>query len=112
MTISTLTQVAKENGTIGMTVKFYDEDGVLVIPTAATWTLKDSSGAIVNSRSAVVISPLADTVYVTLSGSDLPVSGHELEELTFTVNATYNSLTFGNGLTLVDQCKISVEAIE
>ena len=109
MTISILSPVAKEGGTYVVTATFYDEDDALVVPTTITWTLKDSGGSVVNSRQDVSVSP-ASSIYITLTGSDLPVNSHPQEELILTVNAVYNS-SYGTDLTLVNQCKITVEAI-
>lgn len=110
MAVATLTPVAKQGGTYTVQVDFTDQDGVAVIPKSITWTLKDSSGTVVNGRSEVSIG-VASTVYITLSGLDLPVNTHELEELTLTVNAVYDSATYGNNLPLIGQSKISVEAV-
>lgn len=111
MAVSILTPTAKQGGTYTVQVDFKDQDDVAVTPKSATWTLKDSGGTVVNSRLDVNISSLDTTVYITLTGSDLPVNTHPLEELTITVTAIYDSATYGNDLTLIGQAKISVESV-
>jgi len=111
MAISTLSTVAKEGGTCILTLTFLDEDGNAVTPTSATWTLTDSDGAVVNSRLNVVISALGPTASIVLTGNDLPSGSHYLEELLLTVNAVYDSVAYGNGLPLIGQVIIPVEAV-
>lgn len=110
MAVPTLTPVAKEGSTYTIKVQFTDQDGDAATPKSATWTLKDSDGNVVNGRSGVSISALDATVYITISGNDLTANGKKMEELTITINAVYDSITYGNDLPLVTQSHISVEA--
>lgn len=94
-----ITTLVQEKGTAKFTVAFTDEDGNAVTPTAATWTLTDSKGNVINSRSAVVISSLSTSVTILLSGADLALSttttaAHERH---LTIEYTYNS-SAGSGL--------------
>lgn len=102
--------VAKEGGTYVVTVNFYDEDGTAITPTSASWTLKDSGGTVVNGKENEPITGLDTVNYIVLTGADLPVNGHLLEELTITITSIYNSV-LGNGLTGIGQAKIPVEAV-
>ena len=54
---------------------FYDQTTppAVVTPQSATWTLTDAAGNVVNSRSAVSITP-ASTIVVVLSGNDLSIT--------------------------------------
>jgi hypothetical protein len=95
-----LSTEAIEESTYPVTVSFTDEAGAAVIPTAATWTLSDKNGNVVNSREDVVISSLAASVTIVLSGDDLALSNGRIRKLT--IKATYNS-SLGNGLPLKDE---------
>ena len=59
-----LTTEAVEKSTYVVPVTFRDENGISVAPTAATWTLTNEYGVVINSRSDVAISPLAATVNI------------------------------------------------
>lgn len=82
---------AIERSTYAVTAAFLDDVGAAVTPSAATWTLSDDRGVVVNSRSAVAISPLATTATIVLSGADLAIGAsyngrrrHLLIEYTYT----------------------------
>lgn len=88
---------AQEKSTLVVTVAFTDENGDAVTPTAATWTLTDGQGAVINSRSAVAISSLSTSVTIVLSGDDLAISDPDVLDRVLLVEATYNS-SAGSGL--------------
>ena len=101
---------AVEESTYIVTMNFTDEDGDPVVPISATWTLTDENGAVVNSRTGVVLSGLAAEMEVVLSGNDLAIASGfsgNAEMRVFTVEATYNS-DLGSGLPLKDQLKFPV----
>lgn len=87
---------AYEKSAYGVVVAFVDENGAPVTPTSATWTLTDGQGQVVNSRSAVSISPLSTSVTIPLTGNDMVLTGYFGTERVLTVNALYNSAIFGN----------------
>lgn len=95
--MTTLT-AAIEESTYVITIPFVDEDSNAVTPTAATWTLSDQYGNVINSRTNVTISPLSSSVDVVLSGDDLAI-GSSGASRRFTVKATYDS-SLGTGLKL------------
>jgi hypothetical protein len=107
-----LTTHAMEKSTYVITVAFTDEDGAAVIPTAATWTLTDASGTVINSRTGVAMSPLASTYNIVLSGLDLAMQTGEtlVGQRLLTVQATYNS-TLGTGLPLKAEVKFIVDGL-
>lgn len=109
MAITNLTTNAKDKGTYAITITFKDENGNLVVPTEAKWTLKDKRGNVLNSRTQVSIAPLASSVTVTLSGNDLKAT--EGRSRMFTVEAKYNS-TLGTGLPMKDSCTFRVDDLE
>lgn len=96
---TTLTVHATEQSTYVINITFYDEDGELVVPSAAAWTLTDPAGNVVNSRTDVNISGLASSVDIVLKGDDLALEGYVGPKRHFTVEGTYNS-TLGSGLPL------------
>lgn len=96
---TTLTVDAVEQSTYVVKITFYDEDGALVTPTAATWTLTDPAGNVVNERADIEISGLTSSVDVLLTGDDLALEGYDTYTRHFTLEATYNS-TLGSDLPL------------
>lgn len=107
MTVTYLEEHAKEKGTYIAVVTFRDPDQALVVPTAATWTLTDIGGAVINSKSAVAITPLASASNLVLSGDDLPVRANN--ELVILVEGTFNSVTYGNNLPIKDEVHFFVD---
>ena len=89
-----ISTIAMEEGTYVVTLSFTDETGQAVAPSAATWTLTDNAGTVINSRDTVTISSPATTVNIVLSGDDLAVqsgeTGYYLERRIL-VEATYSS---------------------
>ena len=62
--------IAIEQSTYVITASFTDETGAAVVPNSVTWTLVNGDGQVVNSRSAVSVTP-ASSVTIVLSGDDL-----------------------------------------
>jgi hypothetical protein len=88
-----LSKKAAEEGTYIITAEFVDDDGDSVAPDTLTWTLTDSSGTVINSRTSVSVSSPTSSEDIVLSGNDLALqtgeSGDTLRLLT--VEATYDS---------------------
>jgi hypothetical protein len=61
-----------EEGSIGFTVSFTDENGDALVPDSLTWTLTDERGAVMNSREDVSMS-VDSSVTIVLSGDDLAI---------------------------------------
>lgn len=100
---SELTTHAVERSVYGIVVSFVDDTGAATTPSAATWTLTDSAGEVVNSRTAVAISPLATTATIVLSGADLALlTTLQGNARYFLVEYTYSS-SLGVGLPAKDQ---------
>lgn len=87
-----LTGKAVRGGSVGMKITIVDENGDALTPTAATWTLTDLEGTVINSRTDVAITPLASEMTVILSGNDLPIAdtANEYEIKLFTFEGTYD----------------------
>lgn len=112
-TITRLTTPVTEKGTAVFTVAFTDQAGAAVIPNSGlTWTLSDTLGSVVNSRSAVALTAAA-TVYIVLSGSDLALSASfASNERVLTVEGTYNTTIGGaaqTNLPLKLECHFMIE---
>lgn len=100
---------ATEESTYPISVTFRDETGAAVTPSSATWTLTDAQAQVVNSRSAVAISPLASTVTILLTGDDLslasPLFGNQR---VLTVKWVYTS-DLGAGLPANSEVRFTVD---
>ena len=110
--ITTITKHLAEEGTGVFTCAFKDETGAGMTPSSATWTLTDTSGTVINSRDAVVISSLAASVDIVLSGDDLALSSGfsgSAEERVLTVEFVYTS-DAGAGLPGKAECRFFIDA--
>lgn len=96
MAATKLSPNAIENSVYAITVSWYDESEKAVTPSAATWTLTNLQGTVINSRDGVVIGSLSTRNTLVLSGADLAigVNGSQRELL---VEYTYTS-DLGAGL--------------
>lgn len=103
--IPTLSVKPFEKSTAIVTATFVDEASNPLTPNTLTWTLKDLEGNVINSRSAVSISP-ATTINIVLSGDDLAVTDGNEERIVL-IEGTYNS-SYGSGLPLVAACRFSI----
>jgi hypothetical protein len=81
-----------------LSLAYTDEAGASMIPTGITWSLYDDNGAVVNSRSAVVVSP-ASTVSIALIAADCTALVSPTRRR-IVVTATYTSV-YGVGIPLV-----------
>lgn len=100
--MTTLATKALEKSTYVITLPWKDEDGNAMTPDSATWTLTDTSGNVINSRSSVSITPIATTNYVVLSGDDLAIPRPGILGRVLTVEAVYDS-TYGTNLPFKDE---------
>lgn len=98
---------AIEESTYAITISFTDETGAAVVPSSATWTLTDTQGTIVNSRSAVAISSLASSKTIVLSANDLSLAGYFGNDRILTVEAIYTS-SLGAGLPLKQEVRFTI----
>lgn len=103
-----LTRKANEESSYVVVVKFFDEAGDLVVPTSIAWTLTDSAAAVINSRSAVSVTP-ASTINIVLSGDDLALASSDRKRILY-LNAAYNS-SYGSGLALRDEIIFEIEPL-
>ena len=100
---------ATEESTYIIRARFFDENNVAVVPNALTWTLSTSTGAIINSREAVSITP-DSVVNIVLSGDDLAILSGETDVFVWRyliVEGTYDS-AYGDDMPIRSQCKFSV----
>jgi hypothetical protein len=107
-----LTTEAVEKSTYVITLAFANKAGTGVTPDSATWTLTDGGGTVINSRSGVVIAPLAASVDVVLSGDDLAMQAGETSygNRLFTVQAVYSS-TEGASLPMKEEYQFMIRGL-
>lgn len=100
-----LTVKATNQGTYIITGDFKDADDSAVSPITLTWSLLDEDGNVINSRDSVSVTP--DTsVSVVLGPADLDRSVSAYRAFIF--EGTYNSITYGNGLTIRGQAVFGI----
>ena len=87
-----LTGRAVEEGSVGVKITILDEDGDGVTPSAATWTLTDLSGNVIDTRTDIAITPLASEMTVLLKGDNLALTSQSsaYEMRLFTFEGTYD----------------------
>lgn len=90
-----------------------DADDTRVTPTAASWTLTDLQGRVVNGRSSVSLS-VALTVPIVLSAADTTFLSGESESASriITVVSTYNSATYGSNLQLKEEGYFYIKGLQ
>jgi hypothetical protein len=83
-----------QGGTGSFSCTFYDELGALVTPKTLKWTLSDRASNIINSRSRVTVSPIANPQIIVLSGLDLKIAdaGNDNGLRTLLAEWTYDSV--------------------
>ena len=108
---ATLTTHAKEKSSYVVTVSFTDEDGSAVIPNTIVWSLTDTAGTVVNSRSGIAVVTPAVSVDILLKDDDLALLAGEANQgiRVFTVEAEYDSVALGNNLPLKASVRFIVD---
>lgn len=101
---------AVEGSTYVVQVTFKDEAGESMVPVGASWSLCDNTGSIVNSRSAVPITP-ASTVSIVLSGADLSFELNSMSQRVLTVTGTYDG-AYGSNLPIAEEFTFGIRALE
>ena len=103
---TTLTTKAVRGSSYAINSVCKDEDGTVVTPDSAEYTLTDANGTVINSLSGVSMTP-SESMDVMLSGDDLEFETAEkgTYQVTriFTVTAQYDS-DIENDLPLIDSC--------
>jgi hypothetical protein len=79
MAVTKLLPNATEESTYAITVSWYDESDNAVTPSAATWTLTDLNGNVINSRLAVAIGSLSTSNTIVLKGDDLAIGANGID---------------------------------
>jgi hypothetical protein len=106
---TSITVTPAEKGTAKVTAgPFLDEDASEVTPNSITWKLTDRNGNVINSRTAVTVTPAA-TVEFALSGDDLALSGDDTGRVLL-ISWEYDS-SLGSDLVGREQAHFSIEAM-
>jgi hypothetical protein len=101
---------APERGTKSITLSdFLDEADATATMKTLSWTLVDLDGAVVNSRTAVALTPAASVSFV-LSGDDLALSGSTSKDRKrrVTIKGTYDS-DLGTDLPLTAEVEFEID---
>ena len=101
-----LPKSAVADSTYVVTVGFFDTDGSAITPTSVKWSLRDQTGAIVNSRSSIYVAATNGKATIVLSGADLHITT-ATSKLRLELDAVYTS-TLGSDLPLKDSVWIKV----
>jgi hypothetical protein len=110
MARQTLSDEAVEKSTYVITLTCTDAAGAAVTPTSGTWTLTTLDGTVVNSRTAVALTP-ASTMDVVLSNADLALlNAYDTGERLLTAQFVYSS-DEGSNLTLKEECYFQIRAL-
>lgn len=108
MSETCLTLDAVSRSSYPVTLTFKDEQGNLISPTSANFTLTDINGKVINSRSEVNIASLSSSVTILLSGDDIDYKNGSKRYLL--IQAEYDS-DLGAGLPLRDQVAFYIKKI-
>lgn len=97
MPTPTKLKAAIEQSTYGVVVSFFDEAGAAEDVKTMKWTLTDTAGTVINGKKDVVVADPGLIETIGLSGNDLAIiSDTDDGKRLFTVEATYDSVQFGN----------------
>lgn len=112
MAISRLTTVAKENGSLELTVALTGANGAAVTPLTFLWTWTDTIGNVINSRQNVAVTggDLGEEITIKLNGDDLPVAGVAQAVYVLSVLATYLDAD-GDTKNITDAVEVPVDRI-
>ena len=112
MAISRLTTVAKENGSLELTVALTGANGAAVTPLTFLWTWTDTIGNVINSRQNVAVTgdDLGEEVTIKLNGGDLPVSGVAQAVYVLSILATYLDED-GETMNITDAKEVAVDRV-
>jgi len=107
----TISEHAREEGTFPLVVTPTYKSGTVTVgfkPGTAAWTLSDTDGSVINSRSSVSLTP-ASSMSIVLKGDDLAITGDDRKTVKVLVEGTYNSTTFGNDLPYTEEATIIID---
>jgi hypothetical protein len=99
-------EAATEGSSYPVSVSMTDSAGSAMTPSSCTWSLYNQSGAVVNSRLNVTMTP-STAMTIVLLAADLDASDSDYNCRILTIKAVYTS-TYGTGLTLNKEYKIPI----
>lgn len=108
-----LQKPAEEESTYGITLSFKDNNRSSVTPKTLVWTLMTEDGTVINGRYRVSVGSLDSSVTIVLSGDDLQLVDKKnmFETRVVTIEATYDSVTYGDDLPFKKQFLFKVRNI-
>jgi len=107
----TVPEHAKEGSTFPVVITPTYTSGTVTVgfkPNTALWTLSDTDGTIINSRSGVSLTA-ASSMNIVLKGDDLAITGTVRKTVKLLVEGTYNSTTYGNDLPYTEEATIIID---
>ena len=102
--------MAREKGTFVVKVTFTDEAGTAVTPDSINWTLTNTAGTVINSRTQVSVASPASTIYIVLTALDLAIPDAEDLLRIVTVEIVYDS-DRGNDLPQKDEDNFTMKPL-
>ena len=103
----TVLEPVREGCTATYSVSCRNELDVAIVPESAAWTLRDTAGAVVNGRSAVVLTP-AQTMSLTLTPADMVYDAETGITRQLTISISFAS-AFGGTAYQVDDFVIPLD---
>ena len=107
--ITQLAKPFKEKSSGTITANFTDKNGVKFTPLTLAWSLTDTKGTTINSRSSVSLSPTSSSVEIELDGDDLQIQSCEpkVVKRILTLQGTYSDA--GTTKNIKDSVWFSIE---
>ena len=84
-----------EKSTMIVTVSFFDDDDVAVIPTAATYRIDTATGSVIKASGAIGSLATSVDIEVTSAQNAIVTAGTALEEHVLTVEFDYGASRHG-----------------
>lgn len=106
----TTLDTAPEGSTYEIVLSFLDKASAAMTPTAASWSLFDAEGNVINSRTNIAIAVPSTTNTIELSGADLPYKPTE-SSIYLVAKIVYDS-SLGTGRITYAQFEIPIEPIK
>lgn len=100
---------AVEGSTYILLLSFRNESDVVIVPNDAKWSMYDNTGAVVNARQDVALTP-ATVMSIVLSGDDLLYEKNSMSMRAVTVTGTYDGV-YGTGLPIAEEFTFSIRPL-
>jgi len=100
---------AIEGADYPLTITIANPAGVAITPSAASWSLYDLQGNVINSRSDVALTP-SSSMALVLQESDLDIAaGYDSADRVLHVAGTYDDPVYGDGVSFLQVFRFKVK---